>query len=368
MHSTKSAQTSATNPHFFFKLCYNIDMANFFKRLLAPFKILYPELADIGESNRLHLLILTPFLFAFGFLGILTILIFFNKELDQHLFSLIYFGIFTIISVYSFIHAKCVKNVPREKAYILKTVPAYLVMYSTFAASVYNFYILKQPFNGVIIFFIIGFLGLITFSFSPFFLGLALAITLSVLSPGIFSNFGLKGYLDTILCTLLIFIFAVYKRRTEKRQIIMLKKQKKNLEAKTFGNFTMLYENQVVKYSRTKSEELMAYLIYKKGSSAKTKELISALWGDHADSSRYGSSLRNLIVDIKQTMNELEIQDFFIAEYNNFRINPDVIKCDYYDFLAGDPNAIKNFAGEFMSQYSWAEEIVGFLEQKALKK
>ena len=123
-----------------------------------------------------------------------------------------------------------------------------------------------------------------------------------------------------------------------------------------------------IKYSRTKSEELMAYLIYKKGSSAKTKELISVLWGDHADSARYGSSFRNLIVDIKHTMSELEIQDFFIAEYNNFRINPEVIMCDYYDFLEGDPTAIKSFAGEFMSQFSWSEEVVGFLEQKALKK
>ena len=92
------------------------------------------------------------------------------------------------------------------------------------------------------------------------------------------------------------------------------------------------------------------------------------MWGDHADSARYGSSFRNLIVDIKHTMNELEIEDFFIAEYNNFRINPEIINCDYYNFLAGDTEAIKSFAGEFMSQFSWAEETTGFLEMKALKK
>ena len=341
-------------------------MADFWKKLFAPIKISYTDLADIGESNRLHMVILTPFLFFFGVLGLLVIFIFYFKKLDEHFFSIIYFGIFTIISTYSFIHTRCVKNVPREKAYACKTAPAYLVMYITFAASVYNFYVLKQPYNGVIIFFIIGFLGLITFSFSPFFFGLALAITLSILSPGIYSNFGIKGYVDTILCTLLIFIFAIYKRRTEKRQIIMLRKQKKNLEAKTFGNFTLIYENQLVKFSRTKSNELIAYLIYKRGSSTVSKELISVLWGDHADSARYGSSLRNLIADIKHTMNELEIQNFFVAEYNNFRINPEIIKCDYYDFLEGNPDAFKNFAGEFMNQYSWAEEVTGFLEQKAL--
>ena len=90
------------------------------------------------------------------------------------------------------------------------------------------------------------------------------------------------------------------------------------------------------------------------------------LWGDNADSVRYGANLRNLIVDIKHSLSELEIQQFFIAEYNNFRINPDVIKCDYYDFLAGDSQAKKNFAGEFMSQYSWAEDVTGFLERKVL--
>ena len=45
-----------------------------------------------------------------------------------------------------------------------------------------------------------------------------------------------------------------------------------------------------------------------------------------------------------------------------------VRKCDYCDFLAGDPSAIKRFNGEFMSQFSWAEQAIGFLEQKALKK
>ena len=147
----------------------------------------------------------------------------------------------------------------------------------------------------------------------------------------------------------------------------MIKKQKNNLEAKTFGNFTLIYENQVVKFSRTKSNELLGYLIYKNGSSVQTKELISVLWGDSADSATYGNNLRNLIVDIKHTLNKLEIQNFFIAEYNNFRINPEAVKCDYYSFLSGDKEAINSFAGEFMSQYGWASEVSDFLGKKSLK-
>ncbi len=335
---------------------------------MERYNISYTDLADAGETNRIHELIASSLLFLFGILDVLVIIIFHFHNLKDYIISLVYFGCWTIIPVICYVWARKTAEVPREKAYLIKTIPAYINVFTGFTASVYNFYILKQPFNGVLIYSITGFLTLLTFSLSPIVFLIPLIAAITAMTPGIFSNFGVTGLMDAYLSTILFFCFAIYKRRMEKRHIIMLKKQKRQLEAKTFGNFTMLYENQVVKYSRTKSEELMAYLIYKKGSSAKTKELISVLWGDHADSARYGSSLRNLIVDIKHTMNELEIQDFFIAEYNNFRINPEVIKCDYYDFLEGNSAAIKSFAGEFMSQYSWSEEVVGFLEQKALKK
>ena len=94
--------------------------------------------------------------------------------------------------------------------------------------------------------------------------------------------------------------------------------------------------------------------------------MLCVLYGDYADSARYGSSFRSLISDAKRSLAELGIQNFFTAEYNNFRINPEAIKCDYYDFLAGEPDAIKRYAGEFMNQYSWAEDTAAFLERKAL--
>jgi two-component SAPR family response regulator len=188
------------------------------------------------------------------------------------------------------------------------------------------------------------------------------------MAPVIIEAFGRTGLLNVILTGILMCCLSLYKRRTEKKIIMLLKKQKQNLEAKTFGNFTLLFNNTVIKFTRSKSEELLAYLIYKNGSSVKTKELISVLWGGggYANSSRYGSSLRNLIVDIKHTLAEQQIQDFFIADYNNFRINPEALQCDYYDFLHGSKEAAREFNGEFMNKYSWAEEAAGFIERKIL--
>ena len=338
-----------------------------FKKLISRCLSLYSisplDLADAAETNRIHTLFMSTILFVFGIFGLVV----HNAIHEVEPFPYrIYFALFMAVSLLAFVIAYKTKNVAREKAYLWKTLPFYLDFCLGIGAGVYNFYILGQPFNGFITYCITGVIAVCAFSFSPLLFLFFLLAWFAVLVPGIYKNFSVTGLIDSILAVFTMFSLSLYKRRSEKKFILMLKKQKKNLEAKTFGNFTLLYENKVIKFSRTKSTELVAYLIYKNGSSVRTKELISVLWGDYADSARYGASLRNLIVDIKHSLAELEIQQFFIAEYNNFRINPEAIKCDYYDFLAGDSNAVKNFAGEFMSQYTWAEEEAGFLERKIL--
>ena len=325
------------------------------------------ELADFAETNRFHSLVVSPILLVFGLIDFIAIFISNRDNLTQHLFSLFYFAIFVLASLSAFVLSKKSKSASREKAYRKKTFPFYILFFSIMGTSVYNFYILDQPFNGVLSYCMTGLISLCAFSFSPipFFIGLILAT--AAMYPGIYQNFGLSGLADMAVLSLLLFYFSLFKKHTENKYLIMLKKQKNTLEARTFGNFTLLYDGKVVKFSRTKSLEILGYLILKNGSSVKTKELISVLWGDHADSSRYGNNLRNLIIDIKQKLSALGIQNFFITEYNNFRINPEAIKCDYYDFLSGDKKAINKFAGEFMSQFSWAENEISFLEKRALK-
>lgn len=325
------------------------------------------DLADSGETNRIHMLISSFVLFLFGFICS-TSLFFINiKNLQQHIISLIYFSIFTVSGLAAFLYSKNVKDVSREKAYKWKTASFYVLFFIYQFEALYNFFFLNQPFNGFLVSCLTSIISLCLFSFSPFPFVIVLFVVVGIMSPSLYNNFRITGLVDCYMTVILMFCLSLYKRRAEKKYILMISKQKSKLEAKTFGNFTLMYENKIIKFSRTKTNELMGYLVYKKGSSVRTKELITILWGEHADSARYGNSLRNLIVDVKHSLAELDIQNFFIAEYNNFRINPDIIQCDYYDFLAGDKKAINSFAGEFMSQYSWAEDVAGFLEKKVLK-
>lgn len=343
----------------------------FFKNLVDKYKsrytIPYLDLADAGESNRLIVHIASIGLLVFSVFCLIFFAITLYPNYGNYIPRFTYYAVFLIFSIYTFFASKQGKEVDRKKAYIKKTIPFYVLSTVILADAIFTVKV-GAVFNGFIIFCITAFIALCTCSFSPIIFLCGIVVTVAFMTPDLLNSFGISGYINIMITVVLMFCLALYKRRSEKHQILFLKKQKQSLEAKTFGNFTLMYEDKVVKFTRTKSNELIGYLIYKKGSSVKTKELISVLYGERADSARYGSSLRNLIVDIKHSFNELGIQNFFIAEYNNFRINPEVIICDYYDFLDGDAKALRSFAGEFMSQFSWAEEVGAFLERKALKK
>jgi len=324
------------------------------------------DMADSAESNRIFNLYWSIGWFIFILGLFIFMLIRFKNNYYDYRYYFIYLAVALPDLLISFILSITTKNVAHEKAYIFKNIPVYII-FGIFGAggAVMLFYLQENHYNGLLLFILAANSILCAIHITTPLLIIIIASFIAMI-PGTFRFWGIMGTLFfSIMMTIMIYISFLLRYR-QKQNLSLQKKQKNNLEAKTFGNFTLFYEKKSIKFSRSKSTELIAYLIYKNGSSVSSKELICTLWGEHADSARYGSSLRNLIVDIKRTLDTLEIQNFFVAEYNNFRINPEVVQCDYYDFLAGDQTATKNFAGEFMSQYSWAEEVAGFLERKAL--
>ena len=336
----------------------------FLKDLYRKYYYISPlDLAESAEASRflyfcVDIFFLISLAFMFSLFGII------HLSFEEHKVIYGFYILCTINTLLSFATSIIFKKATREKAYILKKIPIYIEFLSGMLMTVYMFYLYSYFIGTVIFFFSVMLFLTVSYMSGPLFI-ILLAETI-LLSPGIYKNFSLVGLICFFILIIMLVFYTLYKRYKEKQFLESIKMQKKSLEVKTFGNFTPLYDKKVIKFNRSKSPELLAYLVYKNGSSVNTKELITVLYGEHADSSRYGASLRLLISDIKHSFSELGIQNFFITEYNNFRINPEVVQCDYYDFLAGEPKAIKSFTGEFMSQYSWAEDALDFLERKAV--
>ena len=139
------------------------------------------------------------------------------------------------------------------------------------------------------------------------------------------------------------------------------KAEKNDIWIQCFGKFEMFYKGEPVHFNRNKTKELFAYLIDQKGANCTMGELLNVLWENKPDSRSQRSQLRNLIADLKNTLEQIHAENIIIRTRNKMAIDRKKIKCDYYDFLDGIPSSINAYHGEYMSQYSWSEMTVAVL-------
>lgn len=137
--------------------------------------------------------------------------------------------------------------------------------------------------------------------------------------------------------------------------------KKHTVEAKVFGNFDLLCDGKAIKFSRSKTKELIAYLVDRRGTAASSSELIVNLYEDKDVDRTTRSMLHNLISDAKKVFVEHGISDILDFQHNAFRIDDKKIVCDYYDLLDGKRVALNKFMGAYMSAYPWAEITAGNL-------
>ena len=135
----------------------------------------------------------------------------------------------------------------------------------------------------------------------------------------------------------------------------------KKLQIQCFGNFEVFHDGKPVAFARSKTREVLAWLVQLRGTSANTAELCAVLWEDSSQAEKNKHYFRNLISDLKKTLKSCGAEDVLICRWNQFAVDPAKIDCDYYRYLDGDVSAVNSYRGEYMSQYSWAEFHIGNL-------
>ena len=63
-------------------------------------------------------------------------------------------------------------------------------------------------------------------------------------------------------------------------------------------------------------------------------------------------------MDLSNTLSGIGESDVFVRTRSGYNINPALLECDYYDYLNNIPYAVRAYQGEYMQQYSWAEERI----------
>ena len=140
-----------------------------------------------------------------------------------------------------------------------------------------------------------------------------------------------------------------------------VKATEKLLTIQCFGNFEVFYNGDILPFKRKKAKEFFAVLVDRNGAGMTAKQICAILFPDDTDDTKNTAYLRQLVLDLKNTLKTIRAEDVLQHDTPYYRIDPNLVKCDYLSFLeTGKPE----FYGEYMTQYSWAEETCAMLQFK----
>ena len=140
------------------------------------------------------------------------------------------------------------------------------------------------------------------------------------------------------------------------------------VRVKCFGEFEVFVKGEPVKFKRKKSKETFAYLIDRKGALCNMDMLAGNIEPESPFDESTRSKIRVYIGDLYVTFFKLGIERLIVRSSGTFGVNTSLLDCDYYRFLGGDPIAISQYTGEYMTQYSFAEETREFLDMRAFNE
>ena len=140
-----------------------------------------------------------------------------------------------------------------------------------------------------------------------------------------------------------------------------VRQKEKPITVKCFGNFEVYSKDEKLVFKRSKTKELFAFLVDRNGAGMTAKQICAVLFPEDLDDNKNSAYLRQLVLDLKNTLKTAGADNVLCHETPYYRVDTASIKCDYISYLeTGKPE----FYGEYMTQYSWAEDTCAMLQFK----
>ncbi|MEG1663338.1 MAG: response regulator [Clostridia bacterium] len=146
------------------------------------------------------------------------------------------------------------------------------------------------------------------------------------------------------------FVSEIFEKITSSRQIYF----------KTFGSFDLLLDGNVVKFSSTKSKELLAFLVDRQCATVTMGEVIANIWSEK-DPEHAKRLYRDAVCRLRMTLNENRISDIVQFGWAQLRVDATNIKCDSWDYLT---NVNNDYNGEYLCTYDWSVDTQNLLDKK----
>ena len=140
-----------------------------------------------------------------------------------------------------------------------------------------------------------------------------------------------------------------------------IRQREKPLTVKCFGNFEVFAKGEKLAFKRLKTKELFAFLVDRNGAGMTAKQICAVLFPEDTDDNKNAAYLRQLVLDLKNTLKTAGAEAVLCHETPCYSVDTNMLRCDYISYLeTGKPE----FHGEYMTQYSWAEQTCAMLHFK----
>ena len=133
-----------------------------------------------------------------------------------------------------------------------------------------------------------------------------------------------------------------------------------SLRVKCFGDFEVFFEEEPLRFKRSKTKELFAFLVDRNGAGVTAKQICASLWEDESNDKRNINYLYQLFDDLRTTLSAIGKEEILLKSGYFYSFDTTKFSCDYYEYMkTGKPE----FYGEYMVQYPWAENTTAALER-----
>ena len=92
------------------------------------------------------------------------------------------------------------------------------------------------------------------------------------------------------------------------------------------------------------------------------KPLFSVLWDGGVYDRGMQKQLDVMIRSPRSTHDSHGVGNIVALDAGRLSLRTELVDCDLYRFLAGEPGAVRSFRGEYLQQYEWARESEGRLD------
>jgi len=150
---------------------------------------------------------------------------------------------------------------------------------------------------------------------------------------------------------------AVLNEMMERLRLIA-GRQDKDIYIQTFGRFLVKKGGKPVPLSG-KAKEILALVVTYRGREVSNEEIYRTIWEDRPCDNDSMGVYYNALKRLRDALAKYDLEGLLVSTVRGQTVDTGLFDCDFYKWKDRTMDVRSQFEGEFLSEYSWGEYIIG---------